>query len=55
MIRDQEKQIKISHSSRFTGDHCLDKIGFIDHIIMDTLDKPANKNEEKEKITENQA
>jgi hypothetical protein len=28
----------------FTGDHCLDKIGFIDHFIMDTLDKPAKKN-----------
>lgn len=41
----------------FTGDHCLDKIGFIDHIIMDTLDKPAKEKrmQQKNEETENQA
>lgn len=44
---------------RFTGDHCLVKIGFIDHIIMDTLDKPAKEKKiqqktKKQKIKRNQ-
>jgi len=42
--RNQETHIEILlYFPVFTADHCLDKIGFIDHIIMDTLDKPAKK------------
>lgn len=49
--------IEIKTFPLFTGDHCLVKIGFIDHIIMDTLDKPAKekKIQKKNEETENQA